>query len=93
MSSRHQGCRPAPRTDSQILANDHDMQLLAAIADGAITRASTVTDAAVLLDGTRVELKRLARAHLIYAPISGTPTLQARGAASSQSDAAKSWHR
>jgi hypothetical protein len=79
MSSRREGRGPAPRTDAQILATDHDMQLLAAVAAGAITRASTVVNAPFLLDGTPVQLRRLAREDLVYAPISGPPSLQPRG--------------
>ena len=55
------------------------MQLLAAVAAGQITRASTHINAAFLLDGAAVQLNRLAREDLLYAPISGPPTLQPRG--------------
>jgi hypothetical protein len=55
------------------------MQLLAAIADGAISRPSSAVNAPFLLDDTPVQLKRLAREDLIYAPISGMPSLQPRG--------------
>ena len=79
MSSSQEARGPAPRSDGQILTHHRDMQLLAAVAAAAITRASTVVNAAFLLDGTRVELKRLAREELIYAPISGMPSLQPRG--------------
>lgn len=79
MGSRREGRGLAPRSDTEILANEHDMQLIAAVAAGAITRASTHVNAAFLIDDVPVQLQRLAREDLLYAPISGSPTLQPRG--------------
>jgi hypothetical protein len=74
----HRG--PAGRTDAQILASG-DMALLAAVAAGRVSRQSGGLNAPYLLaiDSLRMDLRRLAREELVYAPISGSPTLQPRG--------------
>lgn len=46
---------------------------------GAITRAGATISAAFVLDDAPVQLKRLAREDLLFAPISGLPTLRPRG--------------
>jgi hypothetical protein len=80
MSSRREGRGLPPRSDLQVLANDYDMRLLAAVAAGAVIRPSTSATAPFLLEDSPVDLRRLAREDLLFAPISGVPTLQARGA-------------
>ena len=75
----HRG--PAPRSDAQILAHPEDMALVALVSAGRVTRQSTRVNAPYTIDGDplRMDLRRLARDELIYAPISGPPTLQPRG--------------
>jgi hypothetical protein len=80
MSSRREGRGLPPRGDGEILANEYDMQLLAAVEAGIVSRSSTSVAARFLLDNVPIDLRRLAREDLVFAPISGLPTLQARGA-------------
>jgi hypothetical protein len=80
VSSRREHRGLPLRTDRQILASEQDMLLLAAVAAGAVTRSSSSATAAFLLDDTPVQLRRLAQEELLFAPISGLPTLQPRGA-------------
>jgi hypothetical protein len=56
------------------------MLLLAAVATGAVIRPSTSVSAPFIFEGSPVDLRRLAREDLVFAPISGAPALQARGA-------------
>jgi hypothetical protein len=79
MSSRREGRGLPPRSDLQVLANQYDMKLLAAVAAGTVIRPSTSAAAPFLLDDSPVDLRRLAREDLVFAPISGIPKLQARG--------------
>lgn len=80
MSSRREGRGPRPRSDLQVLANEYDMQLVAGVASGAVIRPSTSVSAPFLFEDSPVDLRRLAREDLVFAPISGAPALQARGA-------------
>jgi hypothetical protein len=80
MSSRREGRGLPPRSDVQVLANEYDMLLLEAVAAGAVVRPSTSATAPFLLEDSPVDLRRLAREDLVFAPISGVPKLQARGA-------------
>lgn len=63
------------------MSHDFDMVLIAAVAAGRVTRESTRVNAPFLLDGDPLwtDLKRLSREDLLFAPISGSPTLQPRG--------------
>lgn len=81
MSERRAHRGLPPRTDQQILDNPRDMALLAAVAAGRVSRVGSRVNAPYLLDGDPlwVDMKRLAREDLIYAPISGPPSLQSRG--------------
>ena len=56
------------------------MLLLEAVAAGGVVRPSTSATAPFLLEDSPVDLRRLAREDLVFAPISGVPKLQARGA-------------
>jgi hypothetical protein len=80
MSSRREGRGLPPRSDQQVLASDYDMFLLAAVAAGAVIRPSASATALFVLEDSPVDMRRLAREDLVFAPISGAPTLQARGA-------------
>jgi hypothetical protein len=62
------------------LANEYDMLLLTAVATGAVIKPSTSATAPFLLQDSPLDLRRLAREDLVFAPISGVPKLQARGA-------------
>jgi hypothetical protein len=75
----HRGA--APRTDAELLADDHVMGLLEAVAAGRVIRPSSSATARFLVDGMPVELRVLARQDLLYAPMGGAvpPTLAPRG--------------
>jgi hypothetical protein len=81
MSERRAHRGPQPRTDRQILQHADDMALLGMVAAGRVTRAGTHLNAPYLVDSDPLwtDLKRLAREDLLFAPISGPPTLRPRG--------------
>ena len=82
MSERRSNRGLPPRTDQQILDHPSDMWVLACVAAGRVTRVSTHLNSGYLLDGDplTVDLKRLAREDLLWAPISSPPTIAPRGA-------------
>jgi anti-sigma-K factor RskA len=80
MSSRRENRALRPRSDRQILADDYIMGLLRAVEARQVSRASRSAAAAFLLGDMPVMMKNLAREDLVYAPISGSPTLATRGA-------------
>jgi hypothetical protein len=73
----------APRPDDDIINHPSDMALLAAVAQGLVQRAdgSKTMGAAHLLEGRPVQgdLRRLRADELIRLPMSGPPTIDARG--------------
>jgi hypothetical protein len=66
-----------------------DMLLLAAVATGAVIRPSTSAAAPFLLEESPVDLRRLAREDLVFAPISGYPSSRLAAIGCLRSHAAK----